>query len=60
MRADLLDEPPEGINVGIFWEAPTWVDKDYYGFLVLQRLFNDKPEHELEAKIIKRTEIFSL
>jgi hypothetical protein len=26
-------------NVGVFYEAPDWSHKDYYAFLLLQRMF---------------------
>ena len=51
VKPDLLENPPDGINVGVFFDAATWKDQDYYAFLILQRLIGDKPQHELEAKI---------
>lgn len=51
VKPDLLENPPDGINVGVFYEAANWKDQDYYAFLILQRLIGDKPQHELEAKI---------
>jgi hypothetical protein len=32
---ELLEEPPEGLNIGLFWEAPKWQDDDYFAFLIL-------------------------
>lgn len=51
VKSDLLENQPDGINVGVFFEAANWKDQDYYAFLILQRLIGDKPQHELEAKI---------
>ncbi len=51
VKPDLLENPPDGVNVGVFFEAANWKDPDYYSFLILQRLIGDKPQHELEAKI---------
>lgn len=48
-----MQNPPDGINVGIFYDSACWKDYDYYAFLILQRLFADKPQHELEAKIVE-------
>jgi len=47
----LLEEPPENLNVGVFYEAPSWLDDDYFAFLIIQRLLSDKPVHELEAQL---------
>ena len=33
------DDEINEANVGVFWEAPGWKDEDFYGFLVLQRVF---------------------
>jgi hypothetical protein len=33
--AELLDEPPEGLYFGVFWEAPEWKHDDYFAFLIL-------------------------
>lgn len=54
VKPDLLENPPDGINVGVFFDAANWKDQDYYAFLLLQRLIGDKPQHELEAKIFEQ------
>ncbi len=33
--AELLETPPEGLNVGLFLEAPEWKNPDYFAFLIL-------------------------
>lgn len=35
----IRDDEMVNSNVGVFYEAPHWSDKDYYGFLLLQRIF---------------------
>jgi len=50
--AELLEEKPEGLNFGLFWEAPCWKDDDYFAFLLIQRLMDNKPdEMSLEARL---------
>jgi len=56
--AELLEEAPEGLNIGLFWEAPHWQHEDYFAFLILQRLMENKPEkHSLEAKLFQSANI---
>jgi predicted Zn-dependent peptidase len=35
----LRDDEMINSNVGVFYDAPSWHDKDYYGFLLFQRIF---------------------
>lgn len=35
----IRDDEMINSNVGIFYDAPDWKHKDYYGFLLLQRIF---------------------
>lgn len=35
----IRDDEMINSNVGVFYDAPSWHDKDYYGFLLLQRIF---------------------
>ncbi len=35
----IRDDEMINTNVGIFYDAPSWHDKDYYGFLLLQRVW---------------------
>ena len=39
MKSDITDN----INMGVFYEAPSWLDPDYYSFVLLQRILGDKP-----------------
>ena len=36
----LPEEEMENPNIGVFYDAPDWFDKDYYSFLMLQRIFS--------------------
>jgi hypothetical protein len=56
--AELLEEPPTGLNIGLFLEAPEWKDPDYFAFLILQRLMENKPEAStLEARLFQDANI---
>ena len=58
MGAELLEEKPEGLNIGLFWEAPCWKDDDYFAFLILQRLMDNKPEEKsLEARLYQEANV---
>ena len=35
------DEEIDVSNVGVFYNAPSWKDPDFYGFLLLQRIFGE-------------------
>ena len=35
------------VNVAILYEAPSYFDSDFFGFLLLQKIMGDKPENEL-------------
>jgi mitochondrial-processing peptidase subunit beta len=35
----IRDDEMINSNVGVFYDAPHWTHKDYYGFLLLQRIF---------------------
>jgi len=39
----LMVRDDEMINssIGVFYDAPTWHDKDFYAFLLLQRIFGN-------------------
>ena len=40
------------VNVGILYEAPSYFDSDFFGFLLLQKIMGDKPENDLEQDIM--------
>lgn len=42
-------ELTEGLNIGMFYEAPSWTHPHYYDFLLFQRLMADRPENKMEA-----------
>ena len=44
-------ELTENLNIGLFYEAPPWIDPHYYDFLLFQRLMADRPENQMEAEI---------
>lgn len=35
----MRDDEMVNSNVGVFYDAPSWKDKDFYAFLLLQRIF---------------------
>ena len=35
------DEMMQTQNLGVFFDAPSWKDEDFYAFLLLQRLFGN-------------------
>lgn len=51
-KAGLLyvrDDQAQSQNIGVFYNAPSWKDPDFFAFLLLQRLFsNYTQEHHLE------------
>lgn len=44
-------ELTENLNIGLFYEAPSWTHPHYYDFLIFQRLMADRPESQMEAQI---------
>ena len=37
----IRDDEMINSSVGVFYDAPSWKDKDFYGFLLMQRIFGD-------------------
>jgi len=37
----IRDDEMINSSVGVFYDAPSWKDKDFYGFLLLQRMFGN-------------------
>jgi processing peptidase subunit beta len=35
----IRDDEMTNSNVGVFYDAPSWKDKDFYSFLLMQRIF---------------------
>lgn len=40
------------LNVGIFYEAASWQDIDYFTFLLIQRIISEKPESVAEQEML--------
>ena len=37
----IRDDEMINSSVGVFYDAPSWKDKDFYSFLLLQRVFGN-------------------
>jgi len=35
------DEMMQNQSLGVFYDAPSWKDEDFYAFLLLQRIFGN-------------------
>jgi predicted Zn-dependent peptidase len=45
------DEMMQTQNLGVFFDAPSWKDEDFYAFLLLQRLFGNYSSEMLHESL---------
>ncbi|KRW98652.1 Metalloenzyme, LuxS/M16 peptidase-like protein [Pseudocohnilembus persalinus] len=47
MKGDVTND----INIGMFYEGPSWMSSHYYNFLLIQRILGEKPSSQAEQEL---------
>ena len=47
----IIESPSSHLHFGIHWEASDWYDRDYIGFMLLQRMLGDFERQEFHDSL---------